>query len=93
MWFELLNNYDMIILYLLSNTNVVVDSLIRISMGINAHSEEGNTNFTKKVHRLVCLEIYFLDSSEGWAVVINKVESSLVSEVKEKQDKDPSYLK
>lgn len=65
MWLELLNNYDMIILYSLSNTNVFLDALRRISMGRTSHAEEGNTKFTKKVHRLVCMEIYLFDSSEG----------------------------
>ncbi|XP_070032422.1 uncharacterized protein [Nicotiana tomentosiformis] len=43
----------------------------------------------KEVHRLSSLVIRLADSSEGGVIVQNRVESSLVVEVKEKQYNDP----
>lgn len=58
-------------------------------MGSMAHHvEEGKKELAKEVHILARM----LDSSEGGVVVMNKTESSLVSEVKEKQDKYPLLL-
>jgi len=46
----------------------------------------------KDVHKLACLGVRLMYSTEEGVVVMNEVESSLVSEVKEKQDKDPIFL-
>jgi len=46
----------------------------------------------KKVHRLTRLGVSLLDSNEGGVVVMNAVESLLVSEEKEKQEQDPELL-
>ncbi|XP_049369927.1 uncharacterized protein LOC125834816 [Solanum verrucosum] len=77
---------------ILGKANVVVDALSRLSMGSTAHVEEGKKELAKEVHRLAHLGVHLLDSSESGVVVMNGVESSLVSEVKEKQDKDPLLL-
>ena len=44
------------------------------------------------MHRLVRLGFRLIDYTEGGIVVLNGVESSLVSEIKVKQDQDPIYL-
>ena len=91
-WLELLKDYDMSILYHPGKANVVVDSLSRLSMGSTAHVEEGKRELEKDVHRLERLGFRIMDSIEGGIVVTNGAESSLVAEVKEKQDQDPIFL-
>lgn len=46
----------------------------------------------KEVHKLAHFRVCLLDSSDGRVIVIKEAESSLVSKVKEKQDKDPILL-
>ena len=65
-------------LYHLGKTNVVVDGLSRLSMGKTAHVEEEKMELAKDVHRLACLGIKLLDSTEGGIVVTNGGELSLV---------------
>jgi len=91
-WLELLKDYDLSILYHPGKANVVADSLSRLSMGSTAHIEEGRRELAKDVHRLACLGVRFTDSAEGGIAVTSKAESSLMSEVKEKQDQDPILL-
>ena len=80
----------MSILYHLGN--VVVDSLRSLSMGITAYVEEEKRELAKDVHILACLGVKLMDSTKGEIIVINGAESSLVSEVKGKQDQDPILL-
>ena len=61
-------------------------------MGINAHVEEENSDFSKEVHRLTRLGVRLMDCTEGGIVVNNGAESSLVSEMKEKKYQDPILL-
>ncbi|KAH0657727.1 hypothetical protein KY289_026475 [Solanum tuberosum] len=82
-WLELLKDYDMSILYHPSKANSVVDALSRLSMGSIAHVEEGKKELARGVHKLARLGVWLMDSNEGGVVVMNGVESSLVSEVKE----------
>ena len=91
-WLELLKDYDLSILYHPGKANIVADSLSRLSMGSTAHVEEGKRELAKDVHILACLGVRLLDSVEGGIAVANGAESSLVSEVKEKQDQDPILL-
>ena len=44
------------------------------------------------MHKLSCLVVRLIDSTEGGIVVTNGAESSLVSEVKEKQNQVPIFL-
>ncbi|WMV37984.1 hypothetical protein MTR67_031369 [Solanum verrucosum] len=67
--------------------NVFVDALRILFMG-NAHIEEDKKELAKEVHILVCLGVRLLGSSNGGVVEMNGAESLLVSELKEKQDKD-----
>ena len=73
--------------------NVVADALSRLSMGTVAHVEEERKDLVKDVYRLARLGIRLMSISDSGVTVQNGVESSLVVEVKEKQDTDPSLLK
>ena len=46
----------------------------------------------KEGHTIALLGVRLMDSTNGGIVVTNGDESSLVSEVKEKQDQDPIFL-
>ena len=82
----------MSILYYTCKANVVIDSLSRLSMGSTTHIEEEKRELDKDVHRLARLGVRLMDSIEGGIMVNNDIESSLVSEVKEKQDQDTIFL-
>ncbi|XP_070002554.1 uncharacterized protein [Nicotiana sylvestris] len=58
-------------------------------MGSLAHLEAYQTPLAKEVHQLASLGVRLADSNEGGVIVQNRVESSLVVEVKEKQFNDP----
>ncbi|WMV09566.1 hypothetical protein MTR67_002951 [Solanum verrucosum] len=72
--------------------NIIDDVFNRLSMGSTSHVEEGKTKLVKKVHRLACLGVYLLNSSEGGVVVMNEDDSSLVSQVKKKYNKNPILI-
>ena len=91
-WLELLKDYDMSIVYHPGKTNVVADALSRLTMGSTAHVEKEKRELANYVHRLSRLGVRLMDSTKGGIVVTNGAESSLVSEVKEKQDQDPILL-
>lgn len=57
-------------------------------MESTSHVEEDKKKLDKDVHRLARLGVKLMDSTEGGMVVTNGTESSLVSEVKKKQDQD-----
>ncbi|WMV41426.1 hypothetical protein MTR67_034811 [Solanum verrucosum] len=92
-WLEFLKDYDMNVHYHLGKANVVVDALIRLSIGSLAHVLEEKKELAKDVHRLSRLGVCLLDTSDGGVIVRNGSESSLVVEVKEKQGSDPILLK
>ena len=72
--------------------NVVVDALSRLSMGSVAHIKEERKELVNDVHRLARLGVHLMIISDGVVTVQNEEESSLVVEVKEKQDSDPIVL-
>ena len=74
------------ILYHPRKISVGSDALKRFSMGSTAHLEEDKKELATDVNRLACLGVLLMDSTEGGKVVMNGSDSSLVSEVKEKQD-------
>ena len=80
------------ILYHPVKATVVVDALTKLSMGSTAHVEEEKRELSKDVHKITCMEVRHMDSTEKGIVVTNGAESSLVSEVKEKQDQDSILL-
>ncbi|XP_070014369.1 uncharacterized protein [Nicotiana sylvestris] len=69
--------------------NVVADALSRKSMESLAHLKAYQRLLAREVHQLASLGVRLADSSEGGVIVHNRVESSLVVEVKEKQYNDP----
>ncbi|KAH0632967.1 hypothetical protein KY284_035753 [Solanum tuberosum] len=91
-WLELLKDYDISIFYHSGNVNVVADALSMLSMGSTTHFEEDKKELAKDVHKLTRLGVQLMDSTEGGEVMMNRVESSLVSEIKEKQHQDPIFL-
>ena len=72
--------------------NVVADALSRLSMGSVAHVEEMRKELVKDVHRLARLGVHLMIISESGVKLQNGKESSLVMEVKKKQDSDPILL-
>ncbi|XP_070030064.1 uncharacterized protein [Nicotiana sylvestris] len=58
-------------------------------MGILAHLEAYQRSLDREVHQLDSLGVRLADSNEGGVIVQNRAESSLVTEVKEKQFNDP----
>ena len=85
-WLELVKDYDMSILYHPGTANVVVDALSRFSMGSTSHVEDVKKELAKDVHRFARLGVRLMDSTKGVIKVTNGAESSLVLEMKEKQD-------
>ncbi|XP_070057304.1 uncharacterized protein [Nicotiana tomentosiformis] len=69
--------------------NIVAVVLSRKSMGSLAHLEAYQRSLAKEVHRLASLAVLLAVTSEGGVIVQNRVESSLVVEVKENQYNDP----
>ena len=88
-----MKDYDMSVLYHPGKANVVADDLSRLSRGSVAYIEEGKKELALYVHFLDRLGVRLVDSVEGSTLVQSGSESSLVSKVKEKQDRDPSLVK
>ena len=72
--------------------NVAADALSRLYMGSVAHVEEEKKELANDVHRLARLGVCVMSISDGGVTVQNEAESSLVVEVKKKQDSDPILL-
>nr|ABI34333.1 Gag-pol polyprotein, putative [Solanum demissum] len=83
-WLELLNDYDMSVLYHPSKANIVVDALSQLSMGSVAHVEDEKKELVFEVHRLARLDVQLGDSTKGGVIVQNGSESSFVMDVKSK---------
>ena len=86
---EFLRDYEMSVHSHPDKTNVVADALIRLSMDNVSHVEEERKELVKDVHRLARLGVILMSISDNGVTVRNEAESSLVVEVKEKQDSDP----
>ena len=78
--------------YQSGKANVVEYGLSRLSMGSVAHVEEKRKKLAKDVHKLAHLGVCLMSISDSGVTVQNGEESSLVVEVKEKQDSDPIFL-
>ncbi|XP_070010329.1 uncharacterized protein [Nicotiana sylvestris] len=61
------------------------DTLSRKSMGSLAHLEVHQRPLAREVHQLASLGVRLVNSNEGGVIVQNRVELSLVAEVKKKQ--------
>ena len=91
-WLELLKDYDMSVLYHPGKANVVADALSRLSMNSVTHIEEEKKELVKDVHRLARLGVRLVDSSDGSVTIRDGSKSSLLEDVKAKQDMDPSLV-
>ncbi|KAH0658050.1 hypothetical protein KY289_026798 [Solanum tuberosum] len=91
-WLEFLKDYDMSVHYHPGKANVVADGLTRLSMGSVAHVEEERKELARDVHRLSRVAVRLMSIADCGVTVQNGAESSLVVEVKEKQDSDPILL-
>ena len=83
----------MSVLYHPSKANVVADALSRVSRGSVSHVVEGKKELARDVHRLARLGVRLFCSVKGSIGVQSSSESSLVSEVKEKQYLDASLVR
>src|SRR5688572_32686051 len=83
----------MSVLYHPGKVNVVGDALSRLSMNSVSHVEDEKKELVREVHRLARLGVRLVDSSDGGVVVLNGSESSLMMDVKAKQDMYPSFVK
>ena len=72
--------------------NVVADALSRLSMGSLAHAEEKRKELVKDIHWVAGLGVLLLSILDSGVTVHNGAESSLIVEVKEKQESDPILL-
>ena len=82
----------MTVYYHPGKANVEIDALRRLSIGSVAHIEEERKEIVKNVHRLARLGVRLISISDSDLIVQNGAESSLVVEVKEKQDSDQVLL-
>ena len=71
---------------------VVADALSRFFMGSVAYVEEERKELEKDVHRISRLGVHLMSISDIGVTVMNGEESSLVVEVKEKQESDSIFL-
>ncbi|XP_069144544.1 uncharacterized protein [Solanum lycopersicum] len=73
-WLELLEDYDLSILYHPGKINVDSDTLSRFSVGITSHVEERNRELAKDVHTITRLGVRVIDSTEGGIMITNGAE-------------------
>lgn len=85
---EVLKDYDVDILYHPGKANIVADALSRKAMMAPVEKQ----GMIKDLHQLASLGVRLLETPDEELIVHNAVESSLVAEVKEKQDADPILL-
>ena len=72
--------------------NIVVDVLSRLSIRRTIHLEEEKKELAQERYRLAHLGVQLMVYTKRGIVVTNGFELSLVSKVKENQDKDPIFL-
>ena len=78
--------------YHIGKANVVAYALYRLSMGSVAYVKEERKELVKDIHRLARLGVLPMSISNSGVTVQNGAKSSLVVEVKEKQECDPILL-
>src|SRR5688572_584478 len=82
----------MSVLYHPGKANVVADALSRLSMGSMSDVEDSKRELVRDVHRLAHLGVRLMDTNDGKVLVQKGFESSLVHDVKIKQDLDPKLV-
>ena len=78
--------------YHTGKANEISNYLSRLSMGSVAHVEKKRKELVEDVHRLARLVVRLMSISDSGVTVQNGAKSSLVVEVKEKQECDPILL-
>ena len=71
-------DYDINVHYYPGKTNVVVNALRRISLGITTHIEDEKKELVKDVHRLARLGVQLVDSTSGSVSVQSRRVSILI---------------
>ena len=82
----------MSVLYYPGKNNVVADTLSRITLGIVSHVEGANKDIVRDVHRLARLGVRFKDVPNSGFMVHHHSKSSLLVEVKSKQQLDQPLM-
>ena len=89
-WLELLKDYDMDILYHPGKANVVANALSRRSMGSLSHLTVEKRELVRELHQLASLGVRLLEADDSGVTIQDTTVSSLVVEVKSRQQEDPS---
>ena len=76
------------VFYHYSKANIVEDALIRTTIGILPHLVEAKKDLARKLHRLARLGVRLESCPDGGAIACHNSESSLVVELKSKQQLD-----
>ncbi|XP_070036223.1 uncharacterized protein [Nicotiana tomentosiformis] len=92
-WLELLKDYDLNILYHPGKANVVAYALSRKSMGVLAQLVVQRRTLGREIQKLTNDGIRLDETEEGGITACALAQSSLVANVKSKQDKDPYLVK
>ena len=74
----------MSVLYHPGKEYIVADALSKLSIGSVTRIEDGKIKLVQEVHQLARLGVHLVDSAKDSIWVWNSLESSLVSEAKEK---------
>ncbi|XP_069150286.1 uncharacterized protein [Solanum lycopersicum] len=82
----------MSVLYHPGKDNVVKVALSQVFMGILAHVTDDKKELSKDVHRLAHLGVRLEESSKGGFMIHHNADSSLVVDVKSKQNLDPLLM-
>lgn len=64
-WKEFMKDFNLIILYHLYKTNIVVDALRRLPIGSVSHLKDEKKKLVHEVHSLAGLGVWLVNSTEG----------------------------
>lgn len=92
-WIDLFKEHDTSILYHLGKSNVVADSLSRMSIGSIAHIEDSKKDLLLKVHHLDRLRVRLFDSFKGNILDENGSKTMFIFEVKLNKNSEPILFK
>ena len=82
----------MSVIYHPDKANAVADALSRMTMGSVSHIDEAKKDLVRDVNMFARLGVRLEDSLNGGFIVHNNSESSLVVEVKSKQQLDETLI-